>query len=69
MKNLMLQLVKKAPRFLARKVLVVDVNSKNPNSLVTNIQSIQIKEPKKKFWETRGFAFVAGFVTNTLIQK
>lgn len=60
--------IRKAPKLFKKKVLVVDVNSKNPNSLVTNIQSIQIREPKKKFWETRGFAFLAGMFTNALVK-
>jgi hypothetical protein len=42
------------------KQLVTDIKFGDPNMKVTNFQGLVIKEPRKKFWETKAFAFGLG---------
>jgi len=37
------------------------VTSKNPKEKIINLQALKIEPPKKKWWQTKGFAFGSGF--------
>jgi hypothetical protein len=48
--------------------LAVNVHSDNPYLKVDGLENFQIKE-KKRFYQTRGFAFAAGALTSLLILR
>lgn len=51
------------------KQLVSDVRFGDENLKVTQFQGVVIKEEKKKFWETKGFAFGAGLVGGAILMR
>jgi hypothetical protein len=48
---------------------VVQVNNKNPYSSTVQMENIVIQPPKKKFYQTKGFYFLAGAVGSLMIFK
>lgn len=53
--------------YFKQKQLVTDINFGDPNMQVTSFQGLVIKEERKKFWETKGFAFGVGVVTGAFL--
>ncbi|HEU4608695.1 MAG TPA: DUF6549 family protein [Chitinophagaceae bacterium] len=57
------------PKWYKRKQLDVDIVTLNPHTTVGNVQSYVIKQPPKRFYETRAFAFAIGAAAGFLIAK
>lgn len=51
------------------KQLVADIKFGDQSLVVTGFQGIVIKEDRKKFWETRGFAIGVGFVGGLFLMR
>ena len=60
---------RKRAGFLKSKQLVTDIKFGDPSMRVTSFQGLVIKEPKKKIWETRGFAFGVGALFGIWVMK
>lgn len=60
---------RKRAGFLKPKQLVTDIKFGDPSMRVTSFQGLVIKEPKKKIWETRGFAFGVGALFGIWVMK
>jgi hypothetical protein len=54
--------------FFKPKYLSVNVHSDNPHLQIGGMENFQIKE-KKRFYQTRGFAFAAGALSTFLILR
>lgn len=55
-------------KFWQPKTLVTDIELTDPNATVTNMRSIEIKEPPKKFYEKPWFWLVVGGITGYAVK-
>lgn len=57
------------PGFLKKKELTVQIRAENPATTVGAVQVITIAQPRKRWYETRAFAFGLGFVAGVAAEK